>query len=78
MLFKLETVNPRNTKKPCKNAIFKGFSDSNDKIYEVEINTLEELMSLIKEVKTDIDIFASDREDVLPIITIHDQFEGCF
>lgn len=75
MLFKIENLNPKNIKAPCKNAKFKGFDDSNTKIYEVELNSLEDLMNLIKEVKTDISIFPPHKDDVLPIIEVHNYCE---
>lgn len=78
MLFRIENFNPKNIKAPCKNAKFKGFDDSNTKIYEIELNTLEDLMKLIKEVKTDISIFPSYKDDVLPTIEVHDCVEHIF
>lgn len=79
MLFRIENLNPENIKAPCKNAKFKGFDDNNNnKIYEIELNTLEDLMKLIKEVKTDISIFPSYKEDVLPTIEVNDCFEHDF
>ena len=78
MLFRIENINPKNIKAPCKNAKFKGFDDNDTKIYEIELNSLEDLINLMKEVKTDISIFPSYKNDVLPIIVVSDCYEHNF
>ena len=78
MLFRIENLNPTNIKAPSKNAKFKGFDDNDNKIYEIELNSLEDLMNLMKEVKTDITIYPSYKTDVLPTIEVNDCFEHDF